>query len=50
MTENDPLRIIESDERFLPPEEKPRQKSRGESLTEHMFAELFKSVRRHGEE
>ena len=50
MTENDPLGIIESDERFLPPQERPRQESRGESLAEHMFTELFKSVRRHGEE
>lgn len=41
MTENDPLEIIKSDERFLPQEKAQNTKSREETLTEHMFYELF---------
>ncbi len=41
MTENDPLGIIESDERFLPKDYVKRAKSRGELFIEHMFGELF---------
>lgn len=48
MTENDPLGIIKSDERFLPPEERPLPASRGEKIIEHMFGELFGQRREDG--
>lgn len=50
MTENDPLGVIESDERFLPKEEAPRQRGRGEGFIEHMFVKLSESRQRHGED
>ena len=48
MTENDPLGLIKSDERFLPLEEKPRFVSRGEKIIDHMFGELFGQRREDG--
>ncbi len=46
MTENDPLEIIKSDERSLPPEDKPKQKTRDKTYIEHMFEEAFREWRK----
>lgn len=45
MKENDPLGLLQNDERFFP--EEPSEKDGGESYLERMFTELSKEAR-HG--
>lgn len=50
MTENDPLEIIKSDRRFLPPEAPCRPiKRSSKNILEHMFEKLFEEEPPHGE-
>lgn len=51
MTENDPLEIIKSDERFLPPKAPRRPiKRKSKNALEHMFEKFFEEEPRHGED